>query len=76
MGRKSSRSLETEIEISDIWVFFPGDNLWVSLVGQLSEMENSQASKWANPTPKNKASHDAPSENLKYAKSRTDEAID
>lgn len=51
-----------------IFGFFPGDNLWVSLVGQLSEMENSPASKWANPAPKNKASHDAQSEKFKYAK--------
>jgi hypothetical protein len=59
MGRKSSRSPEVEMKISGIWVFFQGAIYGLPLVGLLSEKENDQASKWANPTPKIKASHDA-----------------
>lgn len=47
------------MKISGIWVFFQGAIYGLPLVGLLSEKENDQASKWANPTPKIKASHDA-----------------
>lgn len=63
------------MEISGIWAFFQGPIYGVSLVGHLKEMKDSHASKWANPTPRNKASRDAQSEKHMYAKRRSDEAF-